>query len=112
VSLGSQLGRFWRRQGRYLGRVGLASWSLAAASPAFPGLPFWLALDCWANAICGGNPTEWLSSRAAKARARWLKNADTPADRRAYLWGCVLCGLLEAIWPDHCTRSLQADKAK
>jgi hypothetical protein len=98
--------------GRYGGRVAIATANLAEAAWSAEPKPFLLALDCWANALAGGNPTEWLSSRAANARARWRADVDTPADRRAYLWGCVLCRVLDAIKANHCADSLQADKAK
>ena len=46
-----------------------------------------------ANAAFNGNEDEKISSRAARARDNGRR------------WGCILCGLLDAIDPDHCNKS-------
>lgn len=93
MSLGAQLGRYWLRVGRYLKRVAIAA-------------------DQLANAVRGGNPDETLSSAAQKARERWIRNTDTPADRRAYLWGVILLWPIERIWPGHGLGSVERDETK
>jgi hypothetical protein len=89
----AQIARFRQRAGRWAKNVAIA-------------------LDQLANAVAGGLPDETLSSRAHKARERWTANIDTPADRRAYLWGCVLCGLLDALFRNHCADSVERDERK
>jgi hypothetical protein len=58
-------------------------------------------LDCFANAIAGGDPRETISSRSGKARAEGLA------------WGCIMCAFLG--WAatkilgrptDHCAESV------
>lgn len=66
-----------------------------------------IAVDQLANALFGGNPDETLSSRAHKARERYARQP-----RPRYLWGCVLCGVLDAIWKDHCRKSVERDESK
>jgi hypothetical protein len=46
--------------------------------------------DLLANATTNGRYNELISTRAARARAE---------KRR---WGCILCGVLDAIDPGHC----------
>lgn len=45
------------------------------------------------NAALGGSEDETLSSHANRARK----------ERRR--WGCILCGLLDAVQPNHCADS-------
>lgn len=54
-----------------------------------------IAIDQLANTVFGGKPHETISQRAAKAR-------DT-----GQRWGCLLCGVLDRIQPNHCTNSLE-----
>lgn len=49
--------------------------------------------DRTGNGMTGGKDTETISSRASRARA----------EKR--VWGCVLCGILDRIEPDHCKKS-------
>lgn len=69
-----------------------------------------IALDQLANSLVGGNPDETLSSRGQKARERWKRSAGQP--RSQYLWGCILCGLLDAAWKGHCLASVERDESK
>lgn len=60
-----------------------------------------LDLDCWINALTGGDPQELLSSRFAK----W----------RTYSWplnycGWVACYWLDVIDPGHAERYIQYDE--
>ena len=66
-----------------------------------------IAADQLANALAGGNPDETLSSRAHKARERWGRERKV-----RYLWGCILCGALDALWKDHCRKSVERDEGK
>ena len=49
--------------------------------------------DQLANAATNGDMDETISSRANRARTKGRR------------WGCILCGLLDRIDKDHCTRS-------
>ncbi len=93
MSVGSQLGRWWLRRLAWFHQVAIA-------------------VDQLGNALAGGMADETLSSRADKARERWRDNVDTASDRRAYLWGCILCDALDAIWKDHCALSRERDEGK
>lgn len=57
-----------------------------------------VGFDQLANVAANGDEDETISSRAAKARN---------AGRR---WGCVLCRILDALDPDHCDKSIEADE--
>ena len=70
-----------------------------------------IAIDQLANALAGGNPDETLSSRGHKARERWLASG-RGAKRGRYLWGCILCGVLDAIWENHCAAAVERDESK
>jgi len=59
-----------------------------------------VAFDQLGNAAANGDEDETISSRAAKARR---------AGRR---WGCILCGLLDRIDPNHCEKSIELDEGK
>jgi hypothetical protein len=52
-----------------------------------------VAHDQLGNAAMNGNPDETISSRADRART---------AGRR---WGCIICGLLDRLDPNHCRKS-------
>lgn len=52
-----------------------------------------VAHDQLANAAANGDPDETISSRAHRARQNGRR------------WGCILCGLLDSIEPDHCRLS-------
>lgn len=52
-----------------------------------------MAYDQALNALTGGHEDETVSSRAARARDRGRR------------WGCVLCGVLDWLDPDHCNKS-------
>lgn len=54
-----------------------------------------IALDQLINTIFGGKYNETISKRAAKARNAGNK------------FGCLLCGLLDRIQPNHCSNSLE-----
>ncbi|WP_224742911.1 hypothetical protein [Stutzerimonas kunmingensis] len=74
------------------------AWSIIA-SPA-RAWKLSVAFDQLGNAAANGDEDETISSRAAKARR---------AGRR---WGCLLCGLLDRIDPDHCEKSIEHDEGK
>lgn len=59
-----------------------------------------LAIDQLGNALIRGHPDETISSRAAKSA------------RRGKRWACVLCRMLDWIDPDHCERSIEADRGR
>jgi len=59
-----------------------------------------VAHDQLANAAFGGHEDETISSRAGKA-ARQRKR-----------WACVLCRLLDRLDPNHCEKSIEADRGK
>jgi hypothetical protein len=68
------------------------------------GLDAAIALDCFCNALAGGDPRETISSRSAKARAEGKE------------WGCLMCTFLGwcaskiAGHPvDHCAQALEPD---
>jgi hypothetical protein len=52
-----------------------------------------VAHDQLGNAAMNGDPDETVSSRANRARS---------VGRR---WGCILCGLLDRLDPNHCRKS-------
>lgn len=52
-----------------------------------------MAYDQALNALTGGSEDETISSRAARARDRGKR------------WGCVLCGVLDWLDPNHCSKS-------
>lgn len=54
-----------------------------------------VAYDQLGNTAANGEPDETISSRAARAR------------REKRRWGCILCGLLDALDTDHCERNLE-----
>lgn len=57
-----------------------------------------VGFDQLANVAANGDEDETISSRAAKARN---------AGRQ---WGCVLCRILDALDPEHCNKSIEADE--
>ena len=57
------------------------------------------SLDQLANAMTGGDPDEYISSRAAKLREK----------RR---WACILCYLLDKIDKDHCKNAREDDEGE
>jgi hypothetical protein len=73
-----------------------------------------IALDQLANALCGGNPDETLSSRAQKAKEDWLADRS----RRQDWWGWALCTFV--LIPvgrlfgqrDHPLESVERDEGK
>lgn len=52
-----------------------------------------IALDRAGNAAVNGDHGETISSRANRARSE------------GWMWGCVLCRILDWIKPDHCRDS-------
>lgn len=78
--------------------AGRMAWSVLASPPRAWKLS--VAFDQLANAGANGDEDETISSRAAKARR---------AGRR---WGCLLCGLLDRIDPDHCEKNIEHDEGK
>jgi hypothetical protein len=57
-----------------------------------------VVLDVALNVILfASRDVETLSRRAAKAKLKGKR------------WGCVLCGLLDRIAADHCTKSLPTE---
>jgi hypothetical protein len=57
-----------------------------------------VAIDQLLNAVLAGDPDETISSRAHKARLKGRR------------WGCLLCGLLDALDPGHCARAAEWDE--
>jgi hypothetical protein len=58
-----------------------------------------VSYDQLGNVLIGGHEDETISSRAQRARLLGKR------------WGCVLCKLLNHIWPNHCEKSLEVEKA-
>ena len=57
-----------------------------------------VALDSFLNVLLfDGLPDETISARAATAM------------RQGKRWGCVLCGLLDKIDPNHCEKAIAGD---
>lgn len=60
---------------------------------------FWVTLDCFGNALAGGDPDETISSRCAKAML-----AEEASGR--YAGGCRMCAFLAVFQKDHCLKAL------
>lgn len=56
--------------------------------------------DVWLNVFFRGLAGSTISARAYTAR----KNGKR--------WGCILCGLLEKFWTDHCRKAVLKDIAR
>jgi hypothetical protein len=69
-------------------------WCILVASDH--GINIAKGVDELANASLNGHPNETISSRAGRAR------------RKGRIWGCVLCGLLDRIDPNHCEDALDS----
>jgi hypothetical protein len=54
----------------------------------------WCGLSTLLNALLGGEASETLSYRSAKAR------------RAGKRWGCLLCRFLDRMHADHCQRAI------
>lgn len=59
-----------------------------------------IAIDQFANTICGGDPDETISSRLGKAQGRGSRFA------------CVLCRLLDVFDKNHCHNSVDINEGK
>jgi hypothetical protein len=57
-----------------------------------------VGLDMFLNCVCGGLPDETISSRSGRA-----KDAGK-------LWGKLLAGTLNAVFPHHTTQAEQGDE--
>lgn len=62
-------------------------------------------LDCFGNALSGGDPDETISSRCAKAQL-----AEQAEGR--YAGGCRMCAFLSIFQQDHCTKALNRWKGR
>ncbi len=58
-----------------------------------------VSYDQLGNVLIGGHEDETISSRAQRARLQGKR------------WGCVLCRVLNHIWPRHCEKSLEIEVA-
>jgi len=60
-------------------------------------------LDCFGNALAGGDPDETISSRCAKAAL---------SEQAGGKWGggCRMCAFLSIFQQDHCTKALNRNK--
>jgi len=59
-----------------------------------------VVLDCFGNALSGGDPDETISSRCAKAQVAELKE-------NKWGGGCRMCSFLAVFQKDHCTIALE-----
>lgn len=62
-----------------------------------------VTLDCFGNALSGGDPDETISSRCAKAML---------AEQAGGTWGggCRMCAFLSIFQQDHCAKALNRNK--
>lgn len=60
-------------------------------------------LDCFGNALAGGDPDETISSRCAKA-------ALYEQTKGEWGGGCRMCAFLSIFQQDHCTKALNRNK--
>lgn len=62
-----------------------------------------VTLDCFGNALSGGDPDETISSRCAKAML---------LEQAGGVWGggCRMCAFLSIFQQDHCTKALNRNK--
>jgi hypothetical protein len=77
---------------KYLSNVGKATWV------------FLLSADCLLNAIVGGDPQEYASSRMGKMVRTWKQN---PQNKARFLLACGLCKILSIFEKNHCEKSIQ-----
>lgn len=62
-----------------------------------------VVLDCFGNALAGGDPDETISSRCAKAQL-------AECAKGVYGGGCRMCAFLAVFQQDHCTKALERNK--
>jgi len=61
-----------------------------------------VSLDCFGNALTGGDPGETISSRSAKAMIH--EQGEVPP---TWGWGCRLCSFLAAFQQNHCQKAIE-----
>lgn len=62
-----------------------------------------VTLDCFGNTLLGGDPSETISSRSAKAQVYEQGTG-------SYGWGCRMCSFLAIFQKDHCGKALDRNK--
>lgn len=62
-----------------------------------------VVLDCFGNAVSGGDPDETISSRCAKAMIY-------EQSKGSYGGGCRMCSFLAAFQQNHCQIALERNK--